>query len=244
MQDSPDWRSVAYVARISDDGRQHLGLLRSRQRESGGSTSERCARLVSLPAKRQPGGVRGLEIPLPVRRRCLLLNAAQHMWDAGCVGYRAAARPCGVVERLAYEFEQVDARLRRSCAACGNREQQVHDVLAFLAVLLCLRTGRRASPYGQGLGFGRERRHAQELHVLRQSVAQLARDRVELFAIRQNLHVVVDEVQQRLPLGLRVVVELHLAGAVQQDCRGDEGDVSAGLLARVFVMVETRMRPT
>ena len=109
---------------------------------------------------------------------------------------------------------------------------------------MLFRSGRRASPYGQGLGFGRERRHAQELHVLRQSVAQLARDRVELFAIRQNLHVVVDEVQQRLPLGLRVVVELHLAGAVQQDCRGDEGDVSAGLLARVFVMVETRMRPT
>jgi hypothetical protein len=31
-------------------------------------------------------------------------------------------------------------------------------------------------------------------------------------------------------------VELHLAGAVQQDCRGDEGDVSAVVLARNFDM--------
>jgi hypothetical protein len=39
-------------------------------------------------------------------------------------------------------------------------------------------------------------------------------------------------------------VELHLTRAVQQDCRGDEGDVSAGLLASSFDMDERGMGRT
>ena len=58
-----------------------------------------------------------------------------------------AVRPDSIVERLAYEFKQIYARLRRSCAACWDREEQVYDVLTFLAFLLCLRFKRRAGPW-------------------------------------------------------------------------------------------------
>ena len=130
------------------------------------------------------------------------------------VGSGAADRLSSVVERLAHELKQVYACLRWACAACWDGQEHVYDVLAVLALLLCLRVERRASPNGQRLGLWCARRHAQELHVLRQSVAQLACDGVEFLAICQNFHVVVDEIEQRLPLRLWIVVELHLAGAI------------------------------
>jgi hypothetical protein len=202
---------------VSGDGGQHLGLLGSRQRESRRSSSERCASLTTMPTKGQPGGVCGLPIPLPVRRRSLLLEISQHLRDVVRIGRRAVRRPgCGgVVERLAYEFEQIYACLRWAGAACWEAEEHVYDVLTFLALRFYLRLDRRARPWRQWFGFGRPRGHAEELHVLRQSVAKFACYGIQFFAVSKDFHVVVDEVEERLPFGLGVVVELHLTGAVQ-----------------------------
>jgi hypothetical protein len=150
------------------------------------------------------------------------------------VGSGAADRLSSVVERLAHEFEQVYARLRWARAAGWDGQEHVDDVLALLTLRFGLWLERCASPRWERLGFRRARRHAQELHVLRQGVAELACYGVEFFAVGEDFHVVVDEIEQRLPFGLWVVVELHLAGAVQQDCRGDESDVSAGVSVWMF----------
>ena len=110
------------------------------------------------------------------------------------VGSGAADRLSSVVERLAHEFEQVYARLRWACAASWDGQEHVDDVLTFLALRPGLWLERCASPRRQWLWLWCPGRHAQELHVLRQGVAEFACDRVEFFAVGENFHVVVDEV--------------------------------------------------
>ena len=195
MHGSAAWRSVGRIAShqmlaVSISG---CYALRSRQRESSRSTSERRAGLTTLPTKRQQV-IWGLEIPLPLWRKGSLLETPQHMRHAEPVGSRAVDRFSSVVERLAHEFEQVYARLRWACAACWDREEHIDDVLALLTLLFGLWLERCASPWRERLWFRRARRHAEELHVLRQGVAELACDGVEFFAVGENFHVVVDEV--------------------------------------------------
>lgn len=72
---------------------------------------------------------------------------------------------------------------------------------------------------------------AQELHVLREGVAEGAGDGVELLAVGEDVHVVVDEAEVGAPFGVRVAVELGLADAVEEDGGADEGAVAvAGVL--------------